>query len=491
MLTPERQNANLDASLVPKEDCHSCDIPLVVDIDGTLLKTDLLFESIAAMLIQQPLAALRVPSWIYLGRAHLKARLADGVALDLDHMPLDPEVMAFVTTEKESGRRIFLASASDTRFIEALARRIGAESRVFASDGIRNLKAGEMRNALVAAFGERGFDYIGNSRDDRPIWESARKVYVAQLGRRNPTHEAHEVISRRRGKLAAAVSSLRLHQWAKNLLLFAPLVLGGAVGNLTAVITTVLAFLAFGILASASYLLNDIVDVGSDRKHSKKRRRALASGDLLLTEGAFLAFGGCAIGLLIGASIGLGVFLALLGYLVLTLAYSLWLKRVPILDAVMLASLYTWRLLTGIITAGVMLSPWLLVFSFAFFLSLSLVKRIAEIGSASLTNGRFIPGRGYQVADGPFVMCLGVAAGMSSVLIFVLYLIDGAFRAAHFNSPQLLWGCPVVLLLWLCRVWLLASRGELSEDPVAFAVRDRVSLCLGAVGAIQVTLAIL
>lgn len=467
------------------------DVPLVVDVDGTLLKTDLLVESIVALLLQRPLEACKIPFWLWRGKAHPKAELAQRIALDVDTLPLDPEVSAFIAAESEKGRRIVLASASDWRFVQPLAVRIGAQEPVFASDGKRNLKAQEKRNALVAAFGEGGYDYIGNSRDDRPVWKSARKAYVALSGRANPAQTHHQIIARRSNSWTTLASALRLHQWAKNLLLFAPLVLGGAIGNATAMTNTVLAFLAFGLLASSTYLLNDVADLASDRRHATKKKRALASGNLPVMQGLLLALTGGLCGLALGAYIDFAVFLALLGYLMLTLAYSLQLKRIPILDGVMLATLYTWRLFTGILTANVTLSPWLLVFSFAFFLSLSLVKRLSEIVNATAAKRTTLFGRGYQVSDGPFVMCLGVAAGMSSVLIFVLYLIDGAFEAAHFKSPHILWGCPVVLLLWLCRVWLLASRGELSEDPVEFAVRDRVSLFLGAAGGAQVLLALL
>jgi 4-hydroxybenzoate polyprenyltransferase len=466
------------------------DPPLVVDVDGTLLRTDLLVESMVALLLQRPLDAWKAVPWLWRGKACLKAQLARRVALDIDSLPLDPDVMAFITAEREKGRRIILASASDARFVEALALRIGAEARVFASDGRRNLKAAEKSKALVAAFGVGGFDYVGNSRDDRAVWDNARKSYVVLSGLTNPAQNEHEVIARRKPDLATVASALRLRQWAKNLLLFAPLMLGGATGDAVAVANTALAFLAFGLLASSTYLLNDIVDLTNDRKHPTKRMRALASGDLSPMHGLLLAAAGCLCGLAIGALIHFTVLLALLGYLALTLAYSFWLKRMPIVDGMTLATLYTWRLFTGILTAGVMLSPWLLVFSFAFFLSLSLVKRYTEIANTIAANVTTLMGRGYRVSDGPVVMCLGVAAGMSSVLIFVLYLIEGAFVAAHFDAPEVLWGCPIVLLLWLSRVWLLSSRGELNEDPVEFAVRDRVSLMLGGTGAVQVLIAL-
>lgn len=472
-------------------DTTTIDVPLVVDVDGTLLKTDLLVESMIALLLQRPFECLKTPFWLMQGRARLKAELARRVALDVDTLPLDPDVLALITAERGKGRRIILASGSDSGFVERLARRIGADEPVFASDGRRNLKAEEKRRALVAAFGEGGFDYIGNARDDRPVWNSARKAYVVLSGRLNPAPANAKIVARRNPGLKSIVSALRLHQWAKNLLLFVPLILGGAITDTAAIANAVQAFVAFGLLASSTYLLNDIADLSHDRRHATKRFRALASGDLPIMRGLALGLAGCLSGLALGAYVGFPVFLALLGYLILTLTYSLQLRRLPIVDGVMLGTLYTWRLFTGTIATGVTLSPWLLVFSFAFFLSLSFVKRLSEIVNTAAAQRTILPGRGYQVSDGPFVMCLGVAAGMSSVLIFVLYLIEGAFAAAQFTWPQILWGCPVVLLLWLCRVWLLASRGQLSEDPVEFAVHDRASIFLGATGAALVLLALL
>ena len=299
------------------------------------------------------------------------------------------------------------------------------------------------------------------------------------------------MLSRRPAHIRDFGKALRLHQWAKNLLIFIPLVLGGASGNPILLMKSVLCFLAFGVVASSTYVINDMLDLENDRRHPKKQHRPLASGRIAIPAAFWLVILGLGIGLSIGAFLGFLVLLALLGYLTATLAYSLVLKRKPIVDVVLLAGLYTWRLFVGVLVANVILSPWLMVFSFAFFLSLSLTKRHSEINDMLVKGVTALPGRGYQSSDGPFVLSMGVAAGVSSILIFVLYLIEGAFHAAYFKQPEVLWVCPVILLLWLCRVWLLSARGLLHEDPVVFAVIDKKSLLLGGIAALAVLAAIL
>lgn len=291
--------------------------------------------------------------------------------------------------------------------------------------------------------------------------------------------------------LKTLLSAGRIHQWVKNLLIFAPIVLGGAIGDNNTMLKATLCFVAFGLLASATYLINDLNDVANDRLHPIKCKRPIASGALHPASALALAVIGIACGLAVGAAIGPPVFLGLLGYLALTLAYSLRLKRMPIADATTLGGLYTWRLFVGVLVSGVALSAWLLVFSFAFFFSLSLAKRYAEIRTMIAANRTLLDGRGYRIDDAPFVLNLGISAGVSSVLIFVLYMIEGAFRAAVFTLPEALWACPVILLLWICRIWMLAGRGQLHEDPVEFAVKDPKSLLLGGIGALVVLVALL
>lgn len=459
--------------------------PLVVDVDGTLLRTDLLAESCIKLLIERPLDAFKLPVWLFAGKARLKREIASRVDIDVDLLPVDEEVLYFLKAEHRRGRKIYLASASHHRYVEALAARIAICEGVFATANDINLGGTKKADVLVRAFGEKGFDYIGNSRADVPIFRAARNGYLVRTGLWNisprPADEP-KILAQRSIGLRSLIKAMRPYQWSKNLLLFVPPLLGGAIGDPVAVVKVLGSFAALSLFASCTYLLNDSLDLASDRKHPVKRKRALTNGDVPLSVGAGLAAVCLGVGIAIGSAVGLSVLMTLLGYLALTIAYSVYLKRIPIVDAATLGGLYTWRIFVGIIATGVLLSAWLLVFSFAFFFSLALTKRYAEITAyAKPDDGTKIPGRGYRPIDGPFVMSMGIASGIASILIFVLYLIEGAFRAAYFTSPQVLWIFPIVILLWLCRMWMLCTRGVLKEDPVEFAITDRKSLILGGI----------
>jgi 4-hydroxybenzoate polyprenyltransferase len=500
MDTKAEQNANdsrADFSASRNSASNVSDIPLVVEVDDSLLGTNLAYEAVISFLSTQPLQAFKIPMWLYGGYAHLKSEIADRTAIDVDLLPMDQTVLEFMRSAKQRGRRVFLVSSSEQRFVAAVAASLGFIDGVFASDSARNLSSAVKRGQLVDAFGEKGFDYIGHSQKDRPIFDIARSGSLVcsgifeQLRFSNAQSGGLEVLSRRPAHIRDFGKALRLHQWAKNLLIFIPLVLGGASGNPILLMKSVLCFLAFGVVASSTYVINDLLDLASDRQHPKKQHRPLASGRIAIPAAFWLLILGLGIGLSIGAFLGFPVLLAFLGYLIATLAYSLVLKSKPIVDVVLLAGLYTWRLFVGVLVANVILSPWLMVFSFAFFLSLSLTKRHSEINDMLVRGVTALPGRGYQSSDGPFVLSMGVAAGVSSILMFVLYLIEGAFHAAYFRQPEVLWVCPVILLLWLCRIWLLSARGLLHEDPVVFAVIDKKSLLLGGIAALAVLVAIL
>ena len=286
--------------------------------------------------------------------------------------------------------------------------------------------------------------------------------------------------SARQGVFVALIEGLRLHQWAKNVLIFIPLLLSGTIQSLDAWIACVVGFLAWGILASSTYLLNDLWDLESDRSHWSKWRRPIARGDLPIPAAVTAAIVGIVLSLAIGWTITIGALLILASYAVLTIAYSLWLKRLPIIDVFLLASLYTLRLFFGIELAAISYSPWLLVFSMFVFLSLSLAKRYTEVGRGGAFGREKVEGRGYVAKDAPLIFGLGLSTAAGAVLIMVLYLINEAFGATFYRTPLLLWPVPGLLFLWLGRIWLLAGRDELDDDPIRFAIRDRVSLALGA-----------
>ena len=460
-------------------------LPLVLDLDGTLLRTDLLDETFMAVLRRDPLSLPRLAGAAWQGRAALKQELAARAEIDLDTVPIDDRVAAFATEAKAEGRAVYLATAADAAIARGIAARFPFVDGVIASDGETNLKGETKAKALAARFPE-GFIYAGDCSADLAVWRAAKGSVIVSAAPRvaaaaRAIREPVVCFEREQPSFRLYARALRLHQWAKNALLFVPLVLGGKALDAGAWSACALGFLALGLLASSTYLLNDLWDLPDDRRHWSKRERPLASGRLPIRTALLLAPLGVGASLCLGAFLGPAA-LGLLGlYLALTLAYSFRLKREPILDGFTLAVLFTLRIGLGIALAGTMLSPWLLTFSLFLFTSLSFAKRYTEV-ERMVRHGRDrTPGRGYRAGDGPLLLAFGSAAGIAAVLVMVLYLIHDAMPASFYGAPAYLWAFPAVLFLWIGRVWLLCGRGELNDDPVAFALKDRVSLGLGAI----------
>ena len=462
------------------------DVPLIVDLDGCLIRSDLLFETALAYLSVNPLRLFQFFAWLYRGRAYLKRRLAEAAGLDMLLIPVNEKVAAYARRAKSIGREVYLATGSD----ELLALKIGTRfdflDGVVASDGTHNLKGWRKRVELQRRF-PQGFDYIGDCNDDLEVWRHARRCIVVEPRLRlrravsslcKPTEIVESTTTQWRALLKAA----RLHQWAKNTLVFVPALLSGQIGNPEVLLACALAFLALGLVACGSYLANDLLDLSHDRRHPSKRHRPLASGRLSMQTAIVAIIVLIGTGLAIGASISLYACAALLAYLAITFAYSLRIKKVPIVDTVTLAGLFTLRLVLGITVAGEV-APWLLVFSMFLFTSLCLAKRCAEIQSMANAGALALSGRGYVVSDAPFVLSLGLATGTGSILILVLYLIFDAFNRGFYGNPHWLWAIPVVLFFWVSHIWLIGHRGELDHDPVAYAVKDRKSLVLGTIAA--------
>lgn len=461
------------------------DHPLVLDLDHTLLRTDLLFESFAAALRRNPLVIFMAIVWLLQGKAVLKRRLAEAGPLATDLLPVNPEIVALAEAEFAAGRSIVLATAAD----ELLARRIAARfpiiDEVLASNGRLNLK-GRAKAGLLGALYPQGFVYAGDHGSDLAIWAEASEAVVVgpsrALARRlavlgKPT----TVVASAPTGFRIAVRAMRLKQWVKNGLVFAPVGLAGLALSPQAWLQACLAFVALGLVASATYLLNDIVDLEDDRRHWSKKARPLASGAMRLDLGLRLAAESAVLGFLLAWLAGWAVAGVVAGYTVVTLAYSLRLKRIPILDVATLAGLFTLRLFLGVVAIGAMISPWLFVFSMALFLSLSIAKRHTEVVRAVLHGAAKAGGRGYVARDEPLLLALGLSAAAAAIVLFSLYLTAEAFRIAAYTMPGFLWATPFILFLWLGRIWLLSQRGELDDDPVAFAVRDSVSLSLGGI----------
>ncbi|SOE80831.1 4-hydroxybenzoate polyprenyltransferase [Caballeronia arationis] len=459
-----------------------CSKPIVVDLDGTLIRSDVLVESGFAFLKSSPHRFYEPLGWLARGgKPALKSRLAERAHIDVSVLPYDGELVAWLREARAAGRTLVLATASHERFAAAIAAHLGIFDRVFATNERINLSAGRKRDALVEAYGEKGFDYVGNSHDDVPVWAAADRAYVVnphagveRAARKQDNVE--RVFENRPPSLRVWAKSLRLHQWLKNLLIFVPLLAGHFVNQLPLVVLALIAFVTFGMCASSVYLLNDLLDLEDDRHHPVKRRRPLASGAMPLTWGLAL------FPVLLVAAFTIAVIclpwrfcLVLVGYYVLTLAYSMVLKRRVMVDVVVLAGLYTVRIVAGAAAIGAQLTFWLLAFSMFIFLSLALVKRYAELHSMKERGLVKTRGRGYVSSDLPLISSLGTASGYLSVLVLALYIQDrGTTQLYH--HPRMIWlACPL-LLYWISRTWIIAHRGGMHDDPIVFAARDRTSL---------------
>jgi 4-hydroxybenzoate polyprenyltransferase/phosphoserine phosphatase len=470
---------------------HEKTVPLCVDLDGTLIKTDALWESLMVLLKRNPLYLLVVPFWWMRGRAVLKKEIADRVELDAASLPYHQQFLDYLRTEQKKGREIMLATASDEQLARRIAEHVGLFSEVLASNGKINMRGRNKGRALSERFGKKGFDYAGNSTVDLPVWSEARQAIVVNADdglaqRARQCTEVSHVFKGSGSKARLLMKELRPHQWVKNLIIFVPLLTSHSLNNTKIVADAVLAFAAFCFCASGVYVLNDLMDLDSDRHHDSKKRRPFASGELPLPYGLF------AVPLLLALSAGVAVFLSwkfvavLAIYFVLTTSYSWRIKQVPLLDVFFLAGLYTIRLVAGHEAAVITYSFWLLAFSMFIFLSLALVKRFTELKVLRQQNRHDSKGRGYVASDLELVAMLGIANGFMAVLVMALYVnspeaqVDHATGKNLYQHPMvLLLVCPL-LLFWISRVWLIAHRGQMHDDPIVFAIKDRVSYLIGA-----------
>jgi len=464
-----------------------CDaVPLVIDLDGTLLRSDLLLETGMAFVRSNPLQVLKPFSWLAKGKATLKAGLANMVHIDVATLPYDSTVIELIESERRSGRKVVLATASHHTLAERIAEHLQLFDEVFATRADCNLSAQRKRDLLVERYGAQGFDYVGNSHDDFCVWDAARKAYVVNpesgvLRRAKGLGNVERIIQSNMPGLKDWLKALRLHQWMKNALIFVPLLAAHQLANPLLLWQGILAFLFFGLCASSVYLLNDLLDLADDRHHHSKCNRPFAAGRLSIKSG-LIAFPTLLFASFAGAFLLLPWQFAgvLAAYYVLTLAYSLWLKRQMAIDVIALALLYTVRIIAGAAAFGLPLTFWILAFSMFIFLSLALVKRYAELREARC-KGRTekTRGRGYYPDDLEMISSLGAASGYLAVMVLALYIHDQSTMALY-SQPQLIWlACPL-LLFWVTRVWMLTHRGQMHDDPVVFAIRDRISLIVGA-----------
>ena len=472
-------------------------VPLCVDLDGTLVKSDTLVDSVLVIARQRPQELLRIPGWIAQGKASFKRHVTAAVALDVEHLPYNHTLLEWLRVEAGAGREIYLATAADGALAERVAAYLGIFRGVLASDGETNLAGGNKLAAFKARFGDE-FCYIGNAKPDAVLLAACVSPMVANPDRalRGAMKRAGTVpvtsFEARTPVLRSWLRAVRLHQWAKNVLIFVPLLLAHA-WNAATLTGAGVAFFSFGMCASATYIINDLLDIEADRRHPRKRRRPFAAGDISPISGVLMVVA------LMLAALALAIalpqiftnmrggydlsqpykFLEWLGiYTVTTLTYSLYLKRTLLWDVFVLSGLYTVRILAGSAATDVAVSAWLAGFSVFFFLSLAFVKRFSELEALRERGVAVTNGRGYLVSDLEQLRALGTGAMYAAVVVLTLY-INNPENTKLYQHIARLWLVVPVMLLWLSRVWMLASRGEMHDDPVVFAITDKRSLLLG------------
>lgn len=456
-------------------------LPLIVDLDGTLVHTDMLHESVLKVVGNNPLSALCIPYWLLCGKALLKERLAHRAHVDPSTLPYNQDLLYWLNSQRTQERKLILCTASDLLIATAIANHLGVFDEVMASDGKTNLSGRLKANALEARFGVAGFDYVGNSRADLAVWKRARRAIVvnasADLTQKARQHcEVEHVFPAPRRTFKTLGRILRVHQWLKNILLFIPVIAAHQIMDMSTWTTLLIAFCAFSLCASSVYVTNDLLDLEHDRQHPRKCKRAFASGAVPAWVGIVLAPLLLLISLAVSFLVSSSFFICLMVYFFATCAYSWGLKRLVLIDCLTLAMLYTMRIIAGAVAAGLSLSFWLLAFSVFLFLSLAFVKRYAEF--AGQTRNNKLHGRGYLTTDAPLVQSLGITAGYLSILVLALYLNSQEILVLY-KTPELIWATVPILLYWISWMWLQAHRGKMHDDPLIYAVKDKASLLTG------------
>lgn len=461
-------------------------LPLAVDLDGTLLLTDTLFEAVAINLKRRPLWTLLQLLILPFAIASTKARLTRGVNLDIDYLPINADVLAYCRDARAEGRELLLVTAADQSVANQAGARFGnLFQHVVGSDGKTNNKGGAKARKLQALC-PNGFEYVGDSPADMKVWRKAKAASFVGGGAARGRAIARLKIpvarrfERPKATLKVWRKALRLHQWAKNALVFIAPILAMQYDRPLVMAQCLAAWVLMGVLASGTYVLNDLLDLDADRRHHSKKKRAFAAGAIKLWQGFVAAPVLILIGVGGAAVLSLPFAIAMLAYLTTTLTYSMVLKRIPLLDAMILGFLFTLRIIMGGVLVGVPVTEWLIVLSMFLFVSLSLAKRHVEVLRKTAQGERKVANRGYVAEDAALTLGFGLATATATPMILVLYLLDERNIRGLYGNAGWLWAAPVVLSLWLMRVWLLANRGELDDDPVSFAVKDPQSLVLGA-----------
>lgn len=468
--------------------------PLYVDLDGTLIRSDLLHESLLALCKRDPAFLLRLPLWLRAGRAQFKRRIAEQVDIDVTTLPYSESFLRFLREQAGSGRRLVLATASDEKFARQVASHVGLFDATIASDGRVNMSGVRKAEAIQADAAGQPFEYAGNSHKDVPIWKQSTGAILVNPEpgvERAMGGEVRIVETFRDGsfRIRRLFDAMRPHQWAKNLLLLVPLLMSHRFGDLQAWVNVLHGFIAFCLCASSVYVLNDLFDLTADRHHPRKRQRPFAAGDLAVSHGLVAVVALVVASTLTAALLSMAFVGVLLAYLVITLAYSYKLKHYVLIDVLVLAALFTTRVIAGGVAVSAMPSFWLLAFCVFIFTSLALVKRYSELVTMDREGRDSVSGRDYRVSDSMPLMAMGIASGYVAVLVVTLYISSSAVTALY-RRPEVLWLLCPVLMYWVSRLWLKTHRGEMHDDPLVFALKDRASRLLGVVSLVVLLAAI-
>jgi 4-hydroxybenzoate polyprenyltransferase len=469
-------------------------IPVCVDLDGSLIHSDLLLESFLLLIKRNPLYLLAIPLWLMGGKARLKSEIASRVRLDGAALPYTKPFLDWLKIQKAQGRALWLCTASDSRLAQAVAQHLGIFDGVMASDGKLNLSGSNKAAELVKRFGEKGFDYCGNHRVDMDVWRHARAAIVVNAGedlvtKARAVSRVDTTFPPLPGGIKVVAKALRVHQWAKNALIFVPVAAAHKLQDPQVVMYGLLAFLAFSLCASSVYLLNDMLDLEADRQHHSKCKRPFAAGQISLVFGIIAAPLLLIAALLISLVLPWKFFAVLSAYYVVTLAYSFGLKRVVMIDVLTLAGLYTVRIVAGAAATEIPLSFWLLMFAIFIFLSLAIVKRYAELFVMRQQGTLKAKGRGYQTEDLALLQSLGASSGYLSILVLALY-VNSPEISLLYKHPKLVWALVPIMLYWISRIWMQTHRGQMHDDPLVYALKDRMSLLTGLSAAVVLWLAV-
>ncbi|MCX7735143.1 MAG: UbiA family prenyltransferase [Candidatus Kapabacteria bacterium] len=470
------------------------EIPICVDLDETLISSDSLADSIFCALKNHPLIIFLLPFWILKGKYYFKRKILSFYQIKPETLPYRNDLLEFLKLKKDEGRKIILITASLQEVADSVSNHLRLFDEAYGTSSEKNLKSSNKTLFLVEKFGEFGYDYIGDSKADIAVWGKARKSILVEpssntLKKVEKFNNIEKVFEKKNNTLKLILKEIRVHQWLKNLLIFLPLLMAHKLDNVELIIKSIIAFFSFSFVASFVYVINDLLDIEADRKHPRKKNRPIASGNLSIKTALVIIPILFILGL--GSSLlflSLEFTIVLLIYLFITTLYSFYLKKIYILDIFILSILYTIRLIGGAVAVDVIVSKWLLAFSVFLFLSLAILKRFTELRVMQMENKNKTSGRGYIVDDLNLISILGPTSGYLSVVIFALYIYSPEVLKLY-NVPELLWPVAIFILLWITRIWFLANRNEMDDDPIVFTVKDKTSHLIFSIITILIILA--